>query len=130
MAAGDTAAAWDLGLSLLDGLQDQRGRSLVRRNSSYAVRLLRRAAEAGHSGAGATLAYAYDVGRGIRRNRSLAIKWYRRAVRQGEVIAAANLATVYRDLGNLRNFHQWWCYGLDSWAHELFFTQTADEGTI
>lgn len=106
-AAGDIAAARDLALDLLDGIQDQQGHSVVRRNSPYAVRLLQYAAENGESSAAAMLAYAHDVGKGVRRNDGIAIRWYQRAVRQGESIAAANLATVYRDQGNLRRAHQW-----------------------
>lgn len=106
-AAGDIAAARDLALHLLDGIQDQQGHSLVRRNSPYAVRLLQYAAENGDSSAATMLGYAYDVGQGIRRNVALAIKWYHRAFRQGETMAAANIATVYRDRSNLRLSHQW-----------------------
>lgn len=106
-AAGDIAAARDLALDLIYGVQNRQGHSVLRRNSPYAARLLRHAAENSDSSAAAMLAYAYDVGRGIRRNVGLAIRWYRRAVKQGETIAAANLATVYRDRGNLRLSHQW-----------------------
>lgn len=106
-AAGDTAAALDLALDLLDGIQDRQGHSVVRRNSPYAVRLLQYAAEHGESRAATMLAYAYDVGQGIPRNVALAVKWYHRAIRQGENSAAANLATVYRDKGNLRRAHHW-----------------------
>lgn len=96
-----------MALDLLDGIQDQQGHSVVRRNSRYAVRLLQYAAENGDSSAATMLAYAYDVGQGIRRNVALAIKWYHRAFRQGETMAAANLATVYRDRSNLKLAHQW-----------------------
>lgn len=106
-SAQDIAAARDLALDLLDGIQDQQGRSVVRRNAPYAVRLLQQTAEYGDSCAAAMLGYAYDVGHGTRRNTSLAIKWYHRAFKQGEALAAANLATVYRDRGNLRLSHQW-----------------------
>jgi TPR repeat protein len=98
-------AVRDLALNLFDGIQDRRGHCIVRRNSSYAVRLLQQAAKDGGSSAATMLGYAYDVGRGIRR---LAIKWYRRAIRQGDATAASNLATVYRDLGNFKLFHQWY----------------------
>lgn len=107
-AAGEITAVRDLALNLFDGIQDRRGHSIVRRNSSYAVRLLQQAAKDGDSSAATMLGYAYDVGRGIRRNVRLAIKWYRRAIRQGDAMAASNLATVYRDLGNFKLFHQWY----------------------
>jgi Sel1 repeat-containing protein len=107
VAAGDLAAIRDLGLTLAEGIQDQNGRSLVRRNSLYAARLLRRAAEQGDPAAAASLGLAYDVGNGVRANRPLAIKWYRRAVELGDSTAAANLATVYRDSGALRVAHRW-----------------------
>jgi TPR repeat protein len=106
-AAGDIAAALDLALDLLDGIQDRQGHSVVRRNSPFAVRLLQYAADNGKSSAATMLAYAYDVGKGVRRNDRVAIRWYHRAVRQGESLAAANLATVYRDKGNLRGAHHW-----------------------
>lgn len=104
---GDIAATRDLALTLLDGIQDRQGRSLVRRNSAYAVRLLQRAAEDGDSAAAASLGYAYGVGKGVRRDGALAIKWDRRAAEQGEPIAVANLAAEYRRQGNLRLAHRW-----------------------
>jgi TPR repeat protein len=107
VAVGDIAAIRDLGLTLADGVQDRGGRCLIRRNSGYAVRLLRRAAENGDSTAAGSLGYAYDVGKGIRRNTGLALNWYRRAAEMGNTVAAANIATVYRDKGNLRVAH-WW----------------------
>lgn len=106
-AAGDIVATRELGLTFLEGIQDGQGRSIVRRNSAYAVRLLQNAAERGDGSAATMLAYAYDVGKGVRRNDGVAIRWYHRAVRQGESTAAANLATVYRDQGDLRRAHQW-----------------------
>jgi TPR repeat protein len=106
VAAGDTQAMTELGLTLFEGIQDRRGRALVRRNSLYAVRLFRRAA---HSDATAavSLAYAYDIGAGTRRNTTLALQWYRRAVRMGESSGASNMAAVYRAQGKLGLAHRW-----------------------
>lgn len=104
---GDIAAIRDLGLTLLDGIQDRQGRSLVRRNPAYAVRLLQRAAENGDTAAAASLGYAYGVGKGVRRDCVLAMKWDRRAAKQGEPIAVANLAAEYRRQGSLRLAHRW-----------------------
>ena len=106
-AAGDVASIRDLGLTLADGIQDGDGRCLVRRNSAYSVRLLRRAAESGDPTAAGSLGYAYDIGQGIRRNKALALKWYRRAVRIGSSTAATNIATIYRDEGKFGLAHQW-----------------------
>jgi TPR repeat protein len=105
--AGDIAAITDLGLNLLDGIQDRNGRCLVRRNSVYAVRLLRRAAESGDRTAAGSLGYAYDVGKGVGRDTALALKWYRRAADKGDSGAASNIATVYRDRGDLTLAHAW-----------------------
>jgi TPR repeat protein len=107
VAAGDPAAITELGLTLFEGIQDRSGRVLVRCNSRYAVRLFQRAARSGDASAATSLAYAYDVGKGIRCNTALALKWYRRAVRMGDRTAAANMATVYRDQGKLRLAHRW-----------------------
>lgn len=107
VAAGDVASIRDLGITLADGIQDQNGRCLVRRNSAYSARLLRRAAESGDSTAASSLGYAYDVGQGIRRDQGLALRWYRRAVRLGSNIAATNISTIYRDKGNFRLAHRW-----------------------
>jgi TPR repeat protein len=112
-ASGDIAAVRDLGLTLRDGVQDRQGRSLVRSNPVYAVRLFRRAAQSGDGEAASALGRAYDIGQGVQRNTALAIKWYRRAVKQGETIAAANMATVYRDQGQLRLAHQWYIRAMD-----------------
>jgi len=107
VAAGDVAATTDLGLNLLDGIQDRSGRCLLRRNSRYAVRLLRRAAESNDPTATGSLGYAYDVGRGIAQNKTEALRWYRRAVRLGDSSAASNASTVYRDRGQLPRAHRW-----------------------
>jgi TPR repeat protein len=107
VAAGDVAAITDLGLTLADGIQDRNGRSVVRRNSRYAVRLFRRAAESGDSTAASSLGYAYDVGRGITQNKTEALRWYRRSVRLGNSAAASNASTVYRDRGQLVRAHRW-----------------------
>lgn len=107
VAAGDLAAATDLGLNLADGIQDRSGRSLVRRNSKYAVRLFRRAVESGDSTAAHSLGYAYDVGRGVTQNKTKALRWYRLAVRLGSSGAANNASTVYRDRGQLSRAHFW-----------------------
>lgn len=105
--AGNMAATRDLGLTLLGGIKNRQGRSVVRRNSTYAVRLLERAAGRGDSMAAASLGYAYGVGQGVRRDSAVAIKWDRRAIGLGEIIAMGNLAAEYRRLGNLRLAHQW-----------------------
>src|SRR5581483_10877623 len=91
-ASGDIEAIRDLGLALRDGVQDRQGRSLLGRNSTYAVRSFHRAAQSGDGAAASALGHAYDVGQGVRRNTAFAVKWYRRAVQQGETIAAANMA--------------------------------------
>lgn len=107
VAAGDIDAITDLGTTLLEGVADLQGRCVVRRNSPYAVRLLRRAAESGDPTAAASLGRAYDVGIGIRRDRALALKWYRLAARMGSTVAMVNISTVYRDKGDLRRAHRW-----------------------
>lgn len=107
VTAGDVAAVTDLGLTLFEGIQDRNGRSLVRRNSRFAVRLLRRAAESDDSTAASSLGYAYDVGRGIAQDKAEALRWYRRAVRLGNSGAANNASTVYRDRGQLSRAHRW-----------------------
>jgi Sel1 repeat len=106
VAAGDTQAMTQLGLTLFEGIQDRRGRALVRRNSLYAVSLFRRAAN-GDGTAAVSLAYAYDIGAGTRRNTTLALQWYRRAVRMGESSGASNMAAVYRAQGKLGLAHRW-----------------------
>jgi TPR repeat protein len=69
VAAGDLHAHCELWIELLEGIQDLRGRSVIRRNPAYGVRLLRSAAEGGTSQGYDSLAYAYDVGLGVRTNR-------------------------------------------------------------
>jgi TPR repeat protein len=107
-ATGKVRAMTDLGLNLLEGIQDRKGRSLVRRNPRGAVTWFREAASRGDSTAAGSLGYAYDVGLGIRRSLEQAIKWYRRAAKLGNSGAASNLATVYRDTGKARLAFQWW----------------------
>jgi TPR repeat protein len=108
VAAGDLQAHFELGLELRDGIQDIRGRTIVRRNAVYAVRLLRAAAQGGISEAYDSLAYAYDVGLGVRANRAEAERWYRRAYRSGSSMCAGSLAIIYRDAGDLRSAFRWY----------------------
>jgi TPR repeat protein len=106
--AGEVSAMTELGLNLFEGIQDQKGRSLVRRNSRAAVTWFRQAARRGDSTAASSLGYAYDIGLGTKRNLALAIRWYRRAARSGNSTATYNLATVYRDAGKATLAFQWW----------------------
>lgn len=106
--AGDTAAATELGMDLLEGVRGSRGRTIVRRNSRAAVQFLRQAANAGDLTAACSLGYAYDVGLGVDRNIRLAVYWYRRAALKGYGPAAVNLATIYRDAGKSKQAFQWW----------------------
>ena len=113
--AGDLSATTELGLNLFEGIQDRKGRSIVRRNPRAAVTFFRQAANRGDSTAACSLGYAYDVGLGVRPNVTEAIRWYRRAVRgRGSTAASTNLATVYRDLGKARLAFQWWKRAADT----------------
>ena len=106
--AGEVSAMTDLGLNLLEGIQDRKGRSIVHRNPRAAVRWFRQAANRGDHTAASSLGYAYDVGLGTRRNVAQATRWYRRAARSGDSGATYNLATVYRDAGKAGLAFQWW----------------------
>ncbi len=108
-AAGDVSAMDDLGLWLLDGLQDRQGRSVVRRNPAAALRLFQSAVDESGGKEGAfSLGYAYDNGLGTKPSRLLALYWYRRAARNGSSTAAFNIATVYRDFYDFRTMFRWW----------------------
>lgn len=107
-SAGKVSAMRELGLNLFEGIQDRKGRSLVRRNPRMAVAWFHEAASHGDANAMGSLAYAYDVGLGTQRDVDQAIRWYRRATDLGNAGAASNLATVYRDAGRARLAFQWW----------------------
>jgi TPR repeat protein len=79
--AGEVSAMTDLGLNLFEGIQDRKGRSIVRRNPRAAVAWFLRAANRGDRTAASSLGYACDVGLGTKRNVAQAIRWYRRAAR-------------------------------------------------
>jgi len=98
----------ELAITINDGIRGSNGRILVRRNASYAFRLLRRAVESGDENAAGLLGYACDVGQGTKRNVAKAIRWYRRPARSGDSTATSNLATVYRDAGKAGLAFQWW----------------------
>lgn len=106
--AGEVSAMTDLGFNLFEGIQDRKGRSIVRRNPREAVAWFRQAANRGDSTAASSLGYAYNIGLGTKRNVAQAIRWYRQAARSGDSTAAYNLATVYRDAGKARLAFQWW----------------------
>lgn len=105
---GDVKAAWELGLDLLEGIQDKHGGSVLRRNSRLGFRFLMQAARGGDSQADFMVGCAYDMGLGTRMNKREALRWYRRAAREGVSIAASNLATVYRSWHKYRLAFQWW----------------------
>ena len=62
-----------------------------------AVRWYRKAAEQGHSGAQAQLAWALDRGAGVERDMAEAVEWYRKAAEQGNARAQFNLAVHYEN---------------------------------
>jgi len=97
-----------LALNLLKGIQDRRGRSMVRRNPRAAVAWFRQAANRGDSMAASSLGYTYDVPLGTKRNVAQAICWYRRATPSGNSTATYNLATAYRDARKATLAFQWW----------------------
>jgi TPR repeat protein len=106
--AGDLASIRDLGLDLLDGIQDKKGRTIVRRNPRAAFRLLRRAAQMGDVMATSSVGYAYDHGLGTNCDRRQALRWYRRAADMGSTAATTNIATIYRDARKFRLAFLWW----------------------
>jgi TPR repeat protein len=106
--AGVVSAMTELGLNLFEGIQDRKGRSIVRRNPHAAVAWFRQAANRGDSTAASSLGYAYDIGLGTKRDIAQGIRWYRRAARSGDSTATYNLATVYRDVGKAALAFQWW----------------------
>jgi TPR repeat protein len=108
VAQDDLSAMCDLGTWLQEGLQDKKGRSVVRRNPAYAFRLLKGAAERGYQGAAFSLGYAYDVGLGTKRDKRQAVRWYKEDFRNDGTTGAGNLATIYRDAGDLRRAFGWW----------------------
>jgi TPR repeat protein len=108
VAQGDLSAMCELGQWLQDGFRDRKGRSVLRSNSRYAFRLLKRSAEGGCKEAAASLGYLYDVGLGTQRNKRQAARWYMEDFRNGRSTGAANLATIYRDSGDFRGAFGWW----------------------
>jgi TPR repeat protein len=106
--AGEFSAMTDLGLDLMEGIQDRKGRSIVRRNPRAAVTWFRRAAKCGDPTAATSLGYAYDVGLGVARDVKQAVRWYQQAARAGDSSAMCNLATVYRDAGKFTQAFKWW----------------------
>lgn len=105
---GDVQAMTDLGLTLIEGIQDRHGAALIRRNSKAAAGWLRQAAARGDRVPAGSLGYAYDVGLGVARRKDQAILWYRKAANWGNSGAASNLATVYRDAGKPGLAFRWW----------------------
>ena len=104
----DIASIRDLGLNLLEGIQDKQGRTVVRRNPLKAFRLLHQAALMGDVMAASSVGYAYDRGLGTKRDVRQALHWYRRAADMGSPTAATNTATIYRDARKFRLAFQWW----------------------
>ncbi len=104
---GDLKALSDLGLSLIEGIQDSCGRTIVRRNQKKGFRLLTLASESGEESAFFPLACALDGGWGVQRNEKEALRWYYRAVNNGDSAAANNISTIHRDKRNLELAFKW-----------------------
>lgn len=97
--AGDLASMEHLALILRDGIRDDQGRSIVRRDSRESFRLLRHAVSGGRVAAEHALADAYAGWFGTDTDMSQAIRLYRRAWRRGDAGAANSLGQVLYDLG-------------------------------
>lgn len=106
--AGNVAAIAELGQLLQQGIQDEHGRAIVRRNPRAGFDLLLRAAAHGDTSVAFPLGYAYDVGLGTRRDKRKALRWYRRDWRAGRRTAALNIAIIHLDDRNLRLAFRWW----------------------
>jgi TPR repeat protein len=98
--AGEVSAMTDLGLNLLEGIQDRKGRSIVRRNPRMAVTWFRQAAKRGDHAAASSLGYAYDVGLGT----GLAFQWWKRAADMHDGDAAVDVGYCYQyGIGTRKN---------------------------
>jgi TPR repeat protein len=98
----------ELGICLQDGLQDKRGRAIMRRNPTAGFRLFLHAAEAGDRSGAYLLGHAYDVGLGTTPNKELALRWYHQAARNGDSCASSNMAVIYRDDRKFPTAFRWW----------------------
>jgi len=54
-----------------------------------------------------SLAYMYDVGKGVDEDKKLAMALYRKAWRKGSHAAASNIAILYREQGKHRTMFRW-----------------------
>jgi TPR repeat protein len=57
----------------------------------------RKAAAQDHAGAGTSIGYAYDVGRGVPQDPAQAANWYRKAADDGSVDALYALGLLYQE---------------------------------
>lgn len=97
-----------LGILYRDGETAADGTTLIRKDTRRALKLFRRAADAGEPSAMYEVANMLTEGKFSARALSAAEGWYRKAFRLGESTAAYNLATKYRYLGRHARAVQWY----------------------
>ncbi|MBL0085129.1 MAG: sel1 repeat family protein [Ideonella sp.] len=105
-------ARYDLGVAMLC----RRG---LARDSGEAARLLRGAADQGHSGAQSVLGWMLMSGRGVRHDDVQAANWLRRAAESGDTAAQNNLGVLYATGQGVPH---------DDAAAERWFRAAADHG--
>ena len=66
-------------------------------NYVQAAQLYEQAASTGHASAQTSLAYLYEIGKGVPRNADKALAFYTRAARQGHAVAQYNLGRIYQN---------------------------------
>ena len=66
-------------------------------NHEQAAQLFHQAAQTGHAGAQASLAYLYETGQGVTKDVTQAVSFYSQAARQGQAVAQYNLGRIYQN---------------------------------
>lgn len=106
--SGDVEMQYVVGSAYEDGLVNNNGEIIVRKNSKHALSWFLRGAHNGHADCQNNLAGYYSAGLYVKRDLKEALLWFRRAYRKGDdTCAPLNIALVYSEQGNNRRAFFW-----------------------
>ncbi len=117
---GDPEAEWEIGSYYYDGLEDNYGGCLLKKDIKKAVHWLRLSANHGNPSAQNHLGICLSNGEGVEKNEIEALYWTKKALKNGSVCAANNIATIYRDMGNNRRAFFWYRRAAESGDYDAY----------
>lgn len=105
--AGCRESEWNLAECYFDGVKNEKGNIIVRKNNSKALHWLMLSAEKGYPYAQNNLGVILSNGLIVQKNIKEAIFWLKKAHKGGDFCAASNLGLVYRESNRHKLAMRW-----------------------